>query len=72
VKKGYGATQFLQNQNYDFILGVGDDFTDEDLFVSLPKEAFTIKIGAGNSAAKYTMKSWKSMRSLLQRLAQIK
>jgi trehalose 6-phosphate synthase/phosphatase len=68
VKKGYGAVQFLQNQNYDFILGVGDDFTDEDLFASLPKEAFTIKIGVGSSAARYNIKSWQSMRSLLQRL----
>jgi trehalose 6-phosphate synthase/phosphatase len=68
VKKGYGATQFLQNQNFDFILGVGDDFTDEDLFASLPKSAFTIKIGAGNSAARYNIKSWKAMRTLLQKL----
>ena len=72
VKKGYGATQFIQNQHFDFILGVGDDFTDEDLFNALPSEAFTIKIGAGNSSAKYNVRSWKSMRALLARLINTK
>ncbi|MDD5017259.1 MAG: bifunctional alpha,alpha-trehalose-phosphate synthase (UDP-forming)/trehalose-phosphatase [Eubacteriales bacterium] len=71
VNKGQGAALFIQNQKFDFILGVGDDRTDEDLFLSLPKNAFSIKIGIGNTNAKYHLKSWKSMRALLQKFADI-
>ena len=66
--KGYGALQLIQNNNFDFIFGVGDDYTDEDLFASLSKDAFTIKIGMGNTLANYRMKSWKSVRIMLEEL----
>jgi trehalose 6-phosphate synthase/phosphatase len=68
VDKGQGAALFLRNNKYDFILGAGDDYTDEDLFSVLPKSAYTIKIGLGNTHANYFMKSWKSMRLLLRKL----
>ena len=66
VDKGQSASLFIQNKNYDFILGVGDDHTDEDLFTALPKDAYSIKIGMDNTAAKYCLKSWRSMRALLK------
>ena len=40
VNKGQGASFFLNGHEYDFILGVGDDYTDEDLFMALPEHAF--------------------------------
>jgi len=66
--KGYGALQFLQNQSYDFILGIGDDRTDEDLFSTLPEHAYTIKVGLGNTDAEYMTKSWQSVRRILEEL----
>jgi trehalose 6-phosphate synthase/phosphatase len=66
VNKGYAALTFLRNENYDFILGAGDDFTDEDLFTVLPDDAYSIKIGIGDTSANYYLKSWESMRSILQ------
>ncbi|MEX1307175.1 MAG: bifunctional alpha,alpha-trehalose-phosphate synthase (UDP-forming)/trehalose-phosphatase, partial [Eubacteriales bacterium] len=69
VDKGQSATAFLQNNEFDFILGVGDDYTDEDLFVSLPPDACSVKIGMGSTHAKYRLNSWKSMRRLLRKLA---
>ncbi|MFZ7134034.1 MAG: bifunctional alpha,alpha-trehalose-phosphate synthase (UDP-forming)/trehalose-phosphatase [Eubacteriales bacterium] len=72
VNKGFASSTFIQNEDYDFILGVGDDYTDEDLFSSLPEEAYTIKIGLGNTCAKYHLKSWKSMRRLLQKFVDAK
>jgi trehalose 6-phosphate synthase/phosphatase len=68
VDKGQSASAFLHRQKYDFILGVGDDHTDEDLFMSLPNDAVTIKIGLGQTHARYRLKSWKSMRALLKTL----
>ena len=72
VDKGHSASSFFYNKNYDFILGVGDDHTDEDLFAVLPQDAFSIKIGIGNTKAKYRLKSWKSMRILLDKLTKQK
>ena len=71
VNKGQGVAPFLQEQHYDFILAGGDDRTDEDLFEALPNDAYSIKIGIGNTNAKYHLKSWKSMRMLLQKFAGI-
>lgn len=71
ANKGYGASLLLQNQNFDFILGAGDDYTDEDLFVSLPKSAVTIKIGPGYTHAGYRIKSWNSMRMLLEKFREL-
>jgi trehalose 6-phosphate synthase/phosphatase len=71
VNKGYVSSLFIQDEDYDFILGAGDDYTDEDLFVALPDHAFTIKIGTGNTKAHFRTKSWRSMRWLLKKLSVI-
>ncbi len=68
VDKGQSAAAFIYDQDYDFILGVGDDRTDEDLFNALPQDAFSIKIGMGNTHARFRLRSWKSMRELLKLL----
>jgi trehalose 6-phosphate synthase/phosphatase len=71
VNKGYVLSLFIQNNNFDFILGAGDDYTDEDLFLALPPDSFSIKIGIENTQAKYQLKSWQSMRKLLSKLVMI-
>ena len=71
VNKGYVASLFVQDEDCDFILGAGDDYTDEDLFVALPDHAITIKIGTGKTHAQYRTKSWRSMRWLLKKLSVI-
>jgi len=71
VNKGFGAAAFIQNQEYDFIFAVGDDYTDEDLFTSLPQDAYTVKVGLGNISAAYFLKSWQSMRRILKKFADI-
>ena len=71
VNKGFGALTLIQNNNYDFIFAAGDDYTDEDLFAALPEGAFTVKIGLGNTNAAYFLKSWRSMRLVLNKLAEI-
>ncbi|WP_038057370.1 bifunctional alpha,alpha-trehalose-phosphate synthase (UDP-forming)/trehalose-phosphatase [Thermodesulfobacterium hydrogeniphilum] len=70
IDKGVAANIFLKEKNYDFILAIGDDITDEDLFRALPEEAITIKVGLGKSLAKYSAKSYKDVRKLLKNLVE--
>ncbi|BAX79000.1 bifunctional alpha,alpha-trehalose-phosphate synthase (UDP-forming)/trehalose-phosphatase [Labilibaculum antarcticum] len=65
INKGIAAMQFLKNQNFDFILAIGDDWTDEYMFRELPESAHTIKVGLKNTAAKYKVESVASVRKLL-------
>ncbi|WP_017812977.1 MULTISPECIES: bifunctional alpha,alpha-trehalose-phosphate synthase (UDP-forming)/trehalose-phosphatase [Paenibacillus] len=67
MNKGHGAHQMMQGKDYDFIFGVGDDHTDEDLFDALPEDAFSIKVGAGNTHANYRLQSFRNIRQLLKR-----
>lgn len=65
INKGMAAIQFLQNQSFDFILALGDDWTDEYMFRELPESANTIKVGLKHTAAKYKVDSVKTVRSFL-------
>ena len=69
INKGTSANLFLKDNTFDFILAIGDDTTDEDLFLKLPEEAITIKVGMGNSNAKYSLKSYADVRNFLGFLA---
>jgi len=68
VDKGQSSLSFLHEQDYDFVLGVGDDHTDEDLFAVMPNDAFSVKVGIGMTDANYRLGSWRSMRKLLKQL----
>jgi trehalose 6-phosphate synthase/phosphatase len=52
----------------DFIMAAGDDVTDEDLFMQLPQDAWTIHIGRNRSKAKYYLSNPGEMVILLTRL----
>ena len=68
INKGTAASEFLYNNPTDFILAIGDDWTDEFLFKELPESAHTIKVGTGNSVAKYYVDSYKDVRQFLRSL----
>uniref|UniRef100_A0A7V5XIC4 Glucosylglycerol-phosphate synthase n=1 Tax=Thermodesulfobacterium geofontis TaxID=1295609 RepID=A0A7V5XIC4_9BACT len=68
IDKGVAANIFLKEKPYDFILAAGDDTTDEDLFINLPENTITIKVGVGGSFAKYSVKSYIEIRNLLESL----
>lgn len=70
VNKGKAAQNWLYGQNPDFILALGDDHTDEDIFKALDPEAYTIKVGSNISAARYYLKDFKEVRTLLKELVQ--
>ncbi|WP_455363672.1 bifunctional alpha,alpha-trehalose-phosphate synthase (UDP-forming)/trehalose-phosphatase [[Eubacterium] cellulosolvens] len=68
VDKGRAATRWLSKKAWPFILAIGDDSTDEDLFAVLPDRAYTVKVGPGASLAKYKLASHVGVRQLLQEL----
>lgn len=66
VDKGSACLHFLSQKDYNFIMGIGDDWTDEDMFKALPQEALTIKVGIGPTLAKYVLKNYLEVRAMLR------
>ncbi|ACB39225.1 bifunctional alpha,alpha-trehalose-phosphate synthase (UDP-forming)/trehalose-phosphatase [Pyrobaculum neutrophilum] len=71
VNKGAAAKLLLEKIAPDFVLAAGDDATDEDMFKALPEEAYTIKVGTGETTAKYNLPSHRELRELLKRLSSL-
>jgi trehalose 6-phosphate synthase/phosphatase len=68
INKGKAAMNFVQKSHYGFVMALGDDHTDEDIFKSLPKNAITIKVGSHVSAAKYFLGNYLDVRNFLHDL----
>ncbi|WP_194774230.1 bifunctional alpha,alpha-trehalose-phosphate synthase (UDP-forming)/trehalose-phosphatase [Pararhodonellum marinum] len=68
INKGRAASAFMKDEEFDFILAIGDDWTDEDTFKAMPKKAFTIRVGYSYTQANYNIKSPKEVRYLLKKL----
>lgn len=69
--KGSEVSRQLKKEYYDFILAIGDDTTDEDMFKALPKNAATIKVGYVSETARYNLPSQEQVLPLLQTLVNI-
>jgi trehalose 6-phosphate synthase/phosphatase len=67
VGKGAAASAFLFPEP-GFILALGDDSTDEDLFKAMPKSAHTIRVGLTKSQARYSLYSQPQAVQLLESL----
>jgi len=68
VTKGRAAETWIAQKKWDFILAAGDDYTDEEMFGSLPEHAYSIKVGFAASKARFNIDSVKEIRLLLKRL----
>jgi trehalose 6-phosphate synthase/phosphatase len=66
INKGRAALSIVHESDADFIFCAGDDWTDEDMFTALPEEAVTIKVGSGNTKARYHIESVAKMREFLK------
>ena len=53
--KGSEVRRLLEKERYDFIIAIGDDTTDDDMFKALPKASITVKVGNISGAAKYNL-----------------
>ncbi len=70
ISKGLAVQYLIEKKNYDYILSVGDDRTDEDMFKVLLNNdnAYTVKIGRGNTYAKYKLSNIQQVILLLEQL----
>ena len=70
VNKGTAGLEWLKQYAPDFILGIGDDWTDEDLFRALPPAAFSVRVGLASTAARYYLSGPVTVRKMLNELCQ--
>ena len=72
IGKGKAVKKLLEFITYDFILSIGDDATDEEMFEFFlhNTNAFTIKVGNGDTSAKYKFTSINDVESLLKHLSE--
>lgn len=70
IDKGSAINKLLIENTYNFILAMGDDLTDENMFSALAEvEAYTIKIGQGATCAEYRLAGPLWTIALLENLA---
>lgn len=71
VTKGQAVQHWLKRPP-DFIVAIGDDYTDEELFTGITSlGANTIKVGPGRTAARYRLKTSNNVIDLLEEFARI-
>lgn len=66
--KGIMALKIVNDLQPDFVLCMGDDTTDEDMFKALGERAYSIKVSNGSTAAQYTVFSQQKVLQLLRKL----
>lgn len=66
--KGSEVNRLLLTSHYDFILAMGDDTTDEDMFRALPVSAITVKVGSVSEKAKYNLSTQEEVLPFLEEL----
>ena len=71
LNKGRAALRWLSKEEWGFILAMGDDWTDEDMFEVMPEDAYSVKVGLGPSKARFYLESNKEVRALLGELAEL-
>ena len=68
VNKGRAINHILVKDTYDFMMVIGDDWTDEFMFEEAPEMAYTLKVGYSKTKAKFQVKNPNSVRDLLHKL----
>jgi trehalose 6-phosphate synthase/phosphatase len=68
--KGATVRQLIAADPADFILALGDDWTDEDMFTLLPTTAFSIKVGSAPTAARWHLGAQSEVLPLLAAICQ--
>jgi trehalose 6-phosphate synthase/phosphatase len=66
--KGVIALKMVNESSPDFVLCMGDDTTDEDMFKALAERAYSIKVSNSPTAAQYMVFSQKKVLQVLEQL----
>ena len=56
INKGTVVQRWLAKTDFDFILAIGDDLTDEDMFAVLPEGAYSFHVGATQTGARFRLR----------------
>jgi trehalose 6-phosphate synthase/phosphatase len=72
INKGDAAMQIINKEVYDFVLAVGDDVTDENLFLTLSSSAHTVKVGESQTNARFRLSGVEEVIDLLTQLSKTK
>jgi len=72
VNKGKATMHWMSKAKWDFILSVGDDLTDEDIYEVLPEWSYSIKVGFGPTKARFNLPSYREVRKLLKDMIETK
>jgi trehalose 6-phosphate synthase/phosphatase len=72
IGKGRAVKKLYEKNAYDFILSIGDDATDEEMFEYFQNHsnAYTIKVGAGETFAKFKLNDISEVVSLLKKMSE--
>lgn len=68
VHKGQIVARVAAARPGALLVVVGDDRTDEDMFAAAPKDAVTVKVGSGPTAARFRLDGPAAVRLLLRGL----
>ena len=66
--KGAVAAMLMKKKKYDFVMAMGDDYTDETMFRRMPRGGHSIKVGRGLTAAKWRLNSVATVQQFLDHL----
>jgi trehalose 6-phosphate synthase/phosphatase len=69
VSKGTAGRTWLDGGDFDFVLAIGDDWTDEHLFMALPDDAYSLRVGMVQSYARFNLRSYTDVTRLLHELS---
>lgn len=68
INKGNVVGTILKDNPADFILCIGDDYTDEDMFKTLPGSAYTVKVGHEPTVARLWVDNVDDVAEILESL----
>jgi trehalose 6-phosphate synthase/phosphatase len=65
ISKAKAAESWMSKQDFDFILAIGDDSDDEDIFRVLPAHAHSVRVGIGRTEAEFNLREpWEVLKLL--------
>ncbi len=66
IHKGRIVLHYFEQQDWDLVIAIGDDVTDEHMFQALPEErSISIKVGTGTTDAQYSIDTIEHVHELL-------
>ncbi|HEY2918747.1 MAG TPA: bifunctional alpha,alpha-trehalose-phosphate synthase (UDP-forming)/trehalose-phosphatase [Candidatus Binatia bacterium] len=72
ISKAKAAELWLSKQDFDFILAIGDDSDDEDIFRVLPAHAHSVRVGIARTEAQFNLREPWEVVKLLEELTAVR